>query len=94
MKPSQQASINATITVGYITSLVFGLWFAYFGHNFVFHGLFIAGQALVFFAGLQLAVALWPWRQGVPRARTRPTRTPAAALTWSASPSSRWRSPR
>ncbi|OQA43808.1 MAG: hypothetical protein BWY52_01767 [Chloroflexi bacterium ADurb.Bin325] len=62
MKPQQQANINATITVGYITSLVFGLWFGYFGHNFVFHGLFIVGQALVFFAGLQLAVALWPWR--------------------------------
>ena len=27
MKPHQQANINATITVGYITSLVFGLWF-------------------------------------------------------------------
>lgn len=62
MKPQQQASINATITVGYITSLIFGLAFGYFGHNFVFHGLFITGQALVFFAGLQLAVALWPWR--------------------------------
>ncbi len=62
MKPSQQTSINATITVGYITSLVFGLAFGYFGHNFIFHGLFIAGQTLVFFAGLQLAAALWPWR--------------------------------
>lgn len=63
MKPHQQANINATITVGYITSLIFGLAFGYFGHNFVFHGLFIAGQALVFFAGLQLAAALWPWRK-------------------------------
>ena len=49
--------------MGYITSLVFGLAFGYFGRNFVFHGLFITGQALVFFAGLQLAVALWPWRK-------------------------------
>ncbi len=63
MKPQQQANINATITVGYITSLIFGLAFGYFGHNYVFHGLFITGQALVFFAGLQLAVALWPWRK-------------------------------
>jgi hypothetical protein len=62
MKPQQQANINATITIGYITSLVFGLAFGYFGHNYVFHGLFITGQALVFFAGLQLAAALWPWR--------------------------------
>ena len=63
MKPQQQANINATITVGYITSLIFGLAFGYFGRNFVFHGLFITGQALVFFAGLQLAAALWPWRK-------------------------------
>jgi hypothetical protein len=62
MKPQQQANINATITVGYITSLIFGLAFGYFGRNFIFHGLFITGQALVFFAGLLLAVALWPWR--------------------------------
>ena len=62
MKPQQQANINSTITIGYITSLIFGLAFGYFGHNFVFHGLFITGQVLVFFAGLQLAVALWPWR--------------------------------
>ena len=62
MKPQQQANINATNTLGYITSLIFGLVFGYFGRNFVFHGLFVAGQVLVFFAGLQLAVALWPWR--------------------------------
>ncbi len=76
MKAHQQATINATITFGYITSLVFGLWFGYFGHNFVFHGLFIFGQSLVFFAGLLLASALWPWgkeyRTADPaRARTR-----------------------
>jgi len=62
MKKEQQATINATITVGYIVSMIFGLAFAYFGHNFVFHGLFIFGQSLVFFAGVMLAVALWPWR--------------------------------
>jgi hypothetical protein len=63
MKPGQQANINATITVGYIVAMVFGLAFGYFGHNFVFHGLFIFGQSLVFFAGLMLSVALWPWRK-------------------------------
>ena len=63
MKPQQQANINATITIGYITSMIFGLAFGYFGHNFVFHGLFIFGQSLVFFAGVLLAAALWPWRK-------------------------------
>ena len=61
IKKSQQAMINATITVGYLTSFIFGLIFAYFGHNYVFHGLFIAGQALIFFAGVLLTAALWPW---------------------------------
>jgi hypothetical protein len=64
MKPGRQTSINATITVGYIVAMIFGLAFGYFGHNFVFHGLFIFGQSLVFFAGLMLAVELWPWRKG------------------------------
>ena len=63
IKREQQVTINATITVGYILSLVFGLIFGYFGHNFVYHGLFILGQSLVFFAGILLAAALWPWKK-------------------------------
>jgi len=63
IKRHQQVTINATITVGYLLSLVFGLIFGYFGHNFVFHGLFLLGQSLVFFAGILLAVALWPWQK-------------------------------
>ena len=63
MKPGRQTTINATITVGYITSMIFGLVFAYFGHNWAFHGLFIAGQTLVFFAGVMLLIALWPWQE-------------------------------
>lgn len=76
MKKSQQAMINATITVGYLTSFIFGLIFAYFGHNYIFHGLFIAGQVLIFFAGVMLTAALWPWGKDYriddpQRARTR-----------------------
>jgi len=63
MKRHEQIIINATITVGYLTALIFGLFFGYFGHNFVFHGLFLVGQSLVFFAGILLAVALWPWKK-------------------------------
>jgi hypothetical protein len=62
-RKEEQVRINATITVGYLASLIFGLLFAYFGHNYVFHGVFIAGQTLIFFAGCMLAVALWPWRK-------------------------------
>lgn len=63
MKPHEQAQINATITFGYIITLVCGLWFGYFGHEFVFHGLYLFGLSLTFFAGLLLASALWPWRK-------------------------------
>lgn len=64
MKRQEQIIINATVTVGYLTAAVFGLLFAYWGHNFIFHGLFLLGQSLVFFAGVLLAAALWPWKQG------------------------------
>ncbi|KAA3644172.1 MAG: hypothetical protein DWQ07_18860 [Chloroflexi bacterium] len=63
MKRHEQVTINATITVGYLTALIFGMLFGYFGHNFVFHGLFILGQSLVFFSGILLAAALWPWKK-------------------------------
>jgi large-conductance mechanosensitive channel len=75
MKRSQQITVNAAITVGYLTSQIFGLWFAYFGHNYVFHGLFIFGQSLVFFAGVVLAYALWPWRAEYHTAETDRART-------------------
>jgi hypothetical protein len=63
LKSHNQSTINAVITVGYITAMIFGLGFAYFGHNWVFHGLFLFGQSLVFFSGLLLAAALWPGRR-------------------------------
>jgi hypothetical protein len=62
MKRHEQVIINATITTGYLTAVIFGMLFAYWGQNFIFHGLFLLGQSLVFFAGILLAVALWPWR--------------------------------
>ncbi len=61
MKEFFKTAINATITVGYMFAMVFGMSFAYFGHNWVFHGLYIFGLSLIFFAGLMFAVALWPW---------------------------------
>jgi hypothetical protein len=61
MKPFFKTAINAIITVGYILAMVFGLSFAYFGHNWAFHGLYIAGLSLIFFAGVLLVIALWPW---------------------------------
>jgi hypothetical protein len=65
MTEYQRTSINATMTAGYIISVFFGLLFAYFGKNFIFHGLYLFGLSLVFFAGVLLAAALWPWRKEV-----------------------------
>jgi hypothetical protein len=61
MKPFFRTAINATITVGYLTTMIFGMSFAYFGHNWAFHGLYITGLSLIFFAGVMLCVALYPW---------------------------------
>ncbi len=76
MKKSQRSYINATVTAGYLCAITFGLLFGYFGHNWIFHGIFLFGQSLMFFGGLQLAVALWPWKkeyliQDPDRARTK-----------------------
>ncbi len=63
MRAYWRTMINATVTVGYMSAMIFGLLFAYFGHNFIFHGIFIFGQSLVFFSGALLCAALWPWRE-------------------------------
>ncbi|MDL1910467.1 hypothetical protein FBQ81_07205 [Chloroflexi bacterium CFX6] len=63
MKPFFKTSINAIITVGYLTTMIFGMSFAYFGHNWAFHGLYIFGLSLIFFAGVLLCIALWPWNK-------------------------------
>ena len=65
MKSFFQTAINALITVGYLVTMVFGLVFAYFGHNWAFHGLYIFGLSLIFFAGVLLVIALWPWNPDV-----------------------------
>lgn len=63
MRRHEQTVINGTITVGYLTVVIFGMLFAYWGRDFIFHGLFLLGQSLVFFAGILLAVALSPWKK-------------------------------
>jgi hypothetical protein len=63
MKKQHQATINALVTIGYLTAMIFGLWFAYFGHNYIFHGIFIFGESVVFLGGIYLAVALYPWKE-------------------------------
>ncbi len=63
MKKRQKSYINSTITIGYLATMIGGLGFGYFGHNWILHLLFLSGQMLVFFAGSILIVALWPWKK-------------------------------
>jgi len=63
MKSFFKTAINILITVGYIFAMIFGIGFAYFGHNWAFHGLYIFGLSLIFFAGVLLVIALWPWNK-------------------------------
>lgn len=62
MKPHEKTSINATVTLGYMVSMFFGMAFAYFGHEWLFHGMYLFGLSVMFFAGMLLAAALRPWR--------------------------------
>jgi len=61
MRPFFKTAINAIITVGYLVTLIFGMSFAYFGHEWVWHGLYIFGLSLMFLAGVLTVIALWPW---------------------------------
>jgi len=63
MRKHEQKNINMLVTVGYMMAMVFGLAFAYWGHNYTFHGLFLVGQSLVFFSGVLFAVAVNPWKK-------------------------------
>ncbi len=76
MREFYKTAVRVLITVGYLLSMIFGMGFAYWGHNWALHGLYIAGLSLIFFAGVLLTIALWPWsreyRQADPGyARTR-----------------------
>jgi hypothetical protein len=63
LKPFYKTAVRVLITVGYLLTMIFGLGFAYFGHNWAFHGLYITGLSLIFFAGVLLVIALWPWNK-------------------------------
>jgi hypothetical protein len=65
MKAFFKTAINAIITAGYLLTMIFGLLFAYFGHNWAFHGLYIAGLTFMFLSGVMLVIALWPWNKEV-----------------------------
>ncbi|HSJ55873.1 MAG TPA: hypothetical protein VLC95_01755 [Anaerolineae bacterium] len=56
-------SIVVPVTAGYMLTSVGGMTFAYGGRSWIAHGLFLVGLSLVFYAGVLLAVAMWPSRR-------------------------------
>jgi hypothetical protein len=56
-------SIVTPITIGYMLTSLGGMTFAYGGRNWIAHGVYLVGLSLVFYAGVLLAVALWPGRR-------------------------------
>jgi len=65
MKEFYKTAVRMLITVGYLLTMIFGMGFAYWGHNWALHGLYITGLSLIFFAGILLVIALWPWNKEV-----------------------------
>ena len=63
MKEFYKIAVRVLITVGYLLTMIFGMGFAYWGHNWALHGLYITGLSLIFFAGVLLVIALWPWNK-------------------------------
>jgi hypothetical protein len=63
MKEFYKLAVRVLITVGYLLAMIFGMGFAYWGHNWAFHGLYITGLSLIFFAGVLLVIGLWPWNK-------------------------------
>ena len=56
-------SIVVPITLGAALTSIGGMTFAYAGRNWAWHGIYIVGLSLVLYAGVLLAVALWPPRR-------------------------------
>lgn len=56
-------SIVAPLTAGYMLTSIGGMTFAYGGRNWIAHGVYLVGLSLVFYAGVLLAIALWPSRR-------------------------------
>ncbi len=64
----RQQAIVVPITLGYMLTSVGGMTFAYgnpayAGRNWVMHGIYLVGLSLVFYAGVLLAIGLWPARK-------------------------------
>ena len=55
-------SIRRAIMPGYMLTSIGALTFAYVERSWFFHGVMLLGMSLVFYAGVLLAIGLWPGR--------------------------------
>lgn len=62
MRRSTPRIVRSTITMGYMLTSVGSVGFAYLGGGWIARGLFLVGLSLAFYAGVVLAVGLFPWR--------------------------------
>ncbi len=62
--------IKPAITAGFLLTSVGGLTFGYLGRNWLFHGIYLVGLSLTFYAGALLAAGLFP-RRGRPERLAR-----------------------
>ena len=60
---ARRRAIAVPITAGYMLTSLGGMTFAYGGRSPIAHGVYLVGLSLVFYAGVLLAVALWPARR-------------------------------
>ncbi len=59
----RRQGIVVPITLGYMLTSIGGMTFAYAGRSWIMHGVYLVGLSLVFYAGVLLAVVLWPGRR-------------------------------
>lgn len=59
--------VKAAITPGFLLTSIGGLTFAYLGRNWLFHGVYLVGLSLTFYAGVLLAIGLFPRRNSPDR---------------------------
>ncbi|MBC7257695.1 MAG: hypothetical protein H5T65_00430 [Chloroflexi bacterium] len=68
--PKIAQGVNPAITAGFLLTSIGGLTFGYLGRNWLFHGVYLVGLSLTYYAGVLLAIGLLP-RKGSPERLTR-----------------------
>ncbi|MGB9593533.1 MAG: hypothetical protein ACPL7R_05295, partial [Anaerolineae bacterium] len=58
--PKIAQGVKPAITVGFLLTSIGGLTFGYLGRNWLLHGVYLLGLSLTFYAGVLLAVGLFP----------------------------------